>query len=338
MKGFFQTIIFISISLIIYVLFTNINFPYLNFVWNLKIDDKIIDSDKVFYNIFFWLMLILLSIIPNYFFDKKYFKKYSIFSEYFLWPILLIFWLIWIIVWILWVVSFIQWIQIIFYDIFKSNFLLDYYLWIFWIILYIPAYIYYWDNFFSKRSNKILDILIILITSLFLALFIFITYRDNIKINNNLCFWDKCFEYSDIKNISIDNNTYNIFILTNNNTYALKLSKIEMLNKNNDWIVKKWIIDIQSRLKKIINTRYMENLDSTYLNKINKLYNENNYQELLNLLLSNNIINSEDIYKASLNFEPELEWLFVLKYLYEKTNISPKLWMIEKIDLNYKMK
>ncbi|NDK08458.1 hypothetical protein EOM39_04405 [Candidatus Gracilibacteria bacterium] len=222
-------------------------------------------------------------------------------------------------------------IAILFYDIFNIRFFLDFHIILVFglIVLFI---------FLGKLYGKYLDLLLkynnyIIFFTIFLITILFTIKSDKIIFNDeNLCFNNECFLYSDIENINMDSSSYNIEIVLKsvNTKIPIKFSRNDMIAFSecdgdddghsycND--IHEPILDINDRILYILKENDNHN-DTTVPGQ---LFEQKNFEKTLYYIISEESINRDEAYIYYPDYLDD-DWKLVLHNLYKKTNLIPKI-------------
>lgn len=346
MENVIKTISYISIIVLLFLIwyeFINLFdflFPYIinndiKYYWNINIYN--IFENNVYFQLLLWVIFILICIYLIIFFNKfydpnenwKYKYSWKV-REYLITPFSVILSLFGIFL-VIFFISYISWaIAILFYELFKIEFLL--YNNIIILLCLIGLIIlsfnlnkkYY--NIIYNNSKYILFTIIVLIISLF------ILKPNTITLNeNNICYWKICYLYSDINTIKMDYSSYNIEIVLNpfNLIIPISISKSDM-NKEEycDWWdddfigrgfceeIHKPLLNINDRISYILD----ENNNRNEITISKKIFEKKNYENTFNYIITERQINNDWDY---LLYYGDSEWDFIVKHLYRKTNIVP---------------
>lgn len=347
MENFIKTIMYILIIILLFLIIPifiqsfDILLPYIiiddSYFWIWKSFTYNIIENNIYFQLLLWLIFILSSIYLILFLNivfKSNKCSWQI-KEYFIIPFSYILSFLWLIILILYVNNISSAIWILFYDLFNIElfwiinniflwilvlFLLGLVTWVSIQLLFLNKKV---NKFLFKNSNYVLFTIIVLIFSLF------ILKPNVIQLNeSNICYWNDCYLYTDIKAINMDYSSYNIEIIFKpfNKKIPINFSRNDLTyseecywdeNNTSCYKIHDPILNIDNKIKFILSMKYN-------LFVPEKLNTKNNYDKILYYIIS-----KENIYwyEESILYPGELsnDWNTILHLLYRKTNIIPNI-------------
>ncbi len=296
-----------------------------------------------FIQVLWGLFLVLLSVLPILLYNEENLnnsslhadKVSSIFKEYFLIPTYFVF-AIWC--FMLFVAGFpliLNGFVLLLYSEFDIKFFIEHNpIWIIWALFSLPwialiAYLYNTNLplllIIKEKLKKSVIFLLILLISL-----IFLIKSDKIYFSKeNLCIWNQCYLYSDIKAINIDHSGYEMEIILKSFDTKLPIffSKWDLFRKeecDSDewnswcWLIHEPIIDINDRLTFIVQEDQKSEGDEDRISseELSYLSEQKNFEKTLNAVVAWKVE-----YPETLN----QDWIIVLRILHKKTNLYPKV-------------
>lgn len=289
------------------------------------------------------LFLVFVSTLPIILYNEEYLNNLSldkdklsrIFKEYFLIPGYFVMAIWCFMLFMAWFPLILKGFALLLYLEFDIKFFIEHKLtWILWSLFSLP-----WIALISYLYNKNLDLLLIIKEKikkamLFLLILIvgiiFLIKPDKIYLSKeNLCIWNQCYLYSDIKAINIDHSGYEMEIILKSFDTKLPIffSRWDMFKKeecDSDeynswcWIIHEPIIDINDRLTFIVREDESSEGDEDRISieELSYFSEQKNFEKTLNAVISWKIE-----YPETLN----QDWIIVLRILHKKTTLYPKV-------------
>ncbi len=289
------------------------------------------------------LFLILFSTFPILLYKEDSINNYSIdedkisriFKEYFLIPGYFVIAIWCFMLFLTWFSLILDGSALLLYLQFDIKFFIEHNpVWILWALFSVP-----WIALIAYLYNKNLPLLLIVKEKLknsiiFLLILvvgiIFLIKPDKISFSKeNLCIWNQCYLYSDIKTININHSGYEMGIILKSFDTKLPIffSKWDIFKKeecDSDewnswcWLIHEPIIDINDRLSFIVqeDEKNEGNEDRISNEELSYFSEQKNFEKTLNAVVSWKIE-----YPETLN----QDWIIVLRILHKKTNLYPKV-------------